>query len=168
MGNVCCGHRDKNVMELLKVEHQDNLNKTKIEVLAEGEQLLFNETKRALRIFHFNDVYEIEDNPKKEISQGAPRFVTALRLAQQNATTMKQRLNKAGKQFSHYTTFGGDLLSPSMMATKYEGRQMVSVFNRCNVDVAMPGNHDYDFGILQLRKCVAKMTTKENWPKKLA
>ena len=42
---------------------------------------------------------------------------------------------------------------------------MVAPFNACKVDVAMPGNHDFDFGAVQMRKVIAKMTTNEFRPK---
>ena len=35
-------------------------------------------SKKSLCIFHFNDVYEIEDNARKEVAKGVPRFVTCL------------------------------------------------------------------------------------------
>ena len=49
----------------------------------------FKEIKEALRVFHFNDVYEIEDNAKKEISKGAPRFITALKQHQKRAVAIE-------------------------------------------------------------------------------
>ena len=36
---------------------------------------------------------------------------------------------------------------------------MVAPFNACKVDVSMPGNHEFDFGAVQMRKVVSKMTT---------
>ena len=41
---------------------------------------------------------------------------------------------------------------------------MVAPFNACKVDVAMPGNHDFDFGAVQMRKVIANMTTNEFRP----
>jgi hypothetical protein len=42
------------------------------------DEFLFKKPKNGVRFFHFNDVYELEDNPKREISSGIPRFTTAL------------------------------------------------------------------------------------------
>ena len=41
---------------------------------------------------------------------------------------------------------------------------MVAPFNACKVDISCVGNHDLDFGIIQMRKCIAKMTTNEHRP----
>lgn len=35
--------------------------------------------KKKLRIMHFNDVYNIQENPKKAYKGGAARFVTAMK-----------------------------------------------------------------------------------------
>jgi len=53
------------------------------------------------------------------------------------------------------TCFSGDLLGPSLVSTMFEGEQMVASFNECKVDVACIGNHDLDFGIDQMDKCLA-------------
>jgi len=124
----------------------------------------FKEFKDTIRFFHFNDVYELADQNEKLIAGGAPRFVTALNLAQKRAKEWKQQLAENGKQFGDITVFSGDLLSPSKISTTYEGEQMVAPFNACKVDVSMPGNHEFDFGAVQMRKMIAKMTTSEYRP----
>lgn len=50
------------------------------------------------------------------------------------------------------TLFSGDLLSPSLISTMFEGEQMMPSFNACSVDVACIGNHDLDFGIAAMDK----------------
>ena len=66
-----------------------------------------------LRILHFNDVYNIEPDPKKgQIAGGAARFVTAVQKVQQQAKADKVEL---------LTVFCGDLLGPSMISTIAEG-----------------------------------------------
>ena len=42
---------------------------------------------------------------------------------------------------------------------------MVGPFNCCKVDVAMLGNHDLDFGVRQMRACIANTITGEFIPK---
>lgn len=54
------------------------------------------------------------------------------------------------------TVFSGDLLSPSLISTLYEGEQMVTAFNKCKVDVACIGNHELDFGIEQMDKVLSQ------------
>jgi 2',3'-cyclic-nucleotide 2'-phosphodiesterase (5'-nucleotidase family) len=46
----------------------------------------------------------------------------------------------------HLTTFGGDLISPSVMSGWRHGAQMIEVFNVLGVDAAVLGNHEFDFG----------------------
>ena len=98
-----------------------------------------------LRIFHFNDCYNIQEKPKKAYKGGAARFVTAMRHYQERA---------AAEGIEYLTLFSGDLLGPSLISTMFEGEQMVTSFNKCNVDVACIGNHDLDFGIEQMDLCL--------------
>ena len=85
---------------------------------------------KKLNIIHFNDVYNIEENPKTKVS--AARFVTAFDLYDS-----KNKL----------TLFSGDLFFPSNLSTYYEGEQMIKPFNRLNVDISCLGNHELDNGI---------------------
>lgn len=43
-------------------------------------------------------------------------------------------------------TFGGDAFSPSIMSSIFKGKQVVDVFNKIGIDVAVFGNHEFDFG----------------------
>jgi 5'-nucleotidase len=124
----------------------------------------FSAAKDTLRFFHFSDVSEIADQNTLEVASGAPRFVTALARAQKRAEEWRRQVQEMGKQFGDITVFSGDLLSPSQLSSQYEGAQMISPFNACKVDVSMPGNHDFDFGVDQCRKCIAQMTTNEYRP----
>ncbi|MEH6404667.1 MAG: bifunctional UDP-sugar hydrolase/5'-nucleotidase [Sneathiella sp.] len=44
------------------------------------------------------------------------------------------------------TTFGGDLISPSLMSGLSKGVEMIQMMNAINMDVAVLGNHEFDFG----------------------
>ena len=44
------------------------------------------------------------------------------------------------------TTFGGDLFSPSVLSGLTQGAQMVELMNAIGTDIAVVGNHEYDFG----------------------
>ena len=44
------------------------------------------------------------------------------------------------------TTFGGDLFSPSLASGLTKGAHMVEMMNAIGLDVAVAGNHEYDFG----------------------
>ena len=41
---------------------------------------------------------------------------------------------------------GGDTLSPSMLSSVLQGRQMIAAFNLLGLDLATFGNHEFDFG----------------------
>jgi len=44
------------------------------------------------------------------------------------------------------TTFGGDLISPSILSGLTKGTQMVELMGAVGTDVAVLGNHEFDFG----------------------
>lgn len=81
-------------------------------------------------ILHANDVYEI--TPKEGQGGFAP-FMTLLR---------QERARPAAT----VTTFGGDLLSPSILSGLTKGQQMIELMNALGIDIAVLGNHEFDFG----------------------
>ena len=91
-----------------------------------------------LSFIHFNDVYNIQERANREPCGGAARF-----------TTMCEKLKK---EHSALVMFSGDCLAPSIMSTVTQGSQMPVVLNKIGVDVAVYGNHDFDFGISNLEK----------------
>jgi len=83
-----------------------------------------------ITFLHTNDVYEIS---AKQGQGGLAELMTLL------------KAERAAAQHS-ITTFGGDLISPSVMSGLTKGAQMVELMNAIGVDVAVPGNHEFDFG----------------------
>ncbi|MGQ0677359.1 MAG: bifunctional metallophosphatase/5'-nucleotidase [Rhodospirillales bacterium] len=79
---------------------------------------------------HTNDVYEI--SPIKGWG-GFAELMTAL----------KKERAAAG---ASVTTFGGDLISPSLMSGMTKGSQMIEMMNAVGLDIAVFGNHEFDFG----------------------
>lgn len=59
------------------------------------------------------------------------------------ATLLKAE--RAGAEHS-ITTFGGDLISPSVLSGLTQGAQMVELYNLLGTGVAVLGNHEFDFG----------------------
>ena len=83
-----------------------------------------------ITLLHCNDVYEIA--PKDGAGGFAP-FMTLLDAERaRNPHTL--------------TTFGGDLLSPSLLSGLTKGSQMIELTNAIGVQVAVLGNHEFDFG----------------------
>ncbi len=85
---------------------------------------------QTVTFLHFNDIYEI--SPKDGRGGFAP-LMTLL------------KAERAKSPWS-ITTFGGDLLSPSLLSGVLKGAQMIDLMNTLSVDIAVPGNHEYDFG----------------------
>ena len=83
-----------------------------------------------ITFLHVNDVYEIA--PKRGKGGFAPLM------------TLLERERAASPHT--VTTFGGDLFSPSVMSGLTQGAQMVELMNAIGTDVAVVGNHEYDFG----------------------
>jgi len=92
-----------------------------------------------LTILHLNDVYEI--SPKN--GKGGLAEVTAL-IKKERARARNTLL-----------TFGGDLLSPSVMSGLTRGAQMINLFNTMGFDAAGLGNHEFDFGPDILRQRIS-------------
>ncbi len=89
---------------------------------------------------HTNDVYEISASDGKG---GMGR--------------LSHMLTEERSSASHsVTTFGGDLLSPSVMSGLTKGSQMIELMNAIKLDVAVLGNHEYDFGPAILDKRVSE------------
>ena len=100
-----------------------------------------------IRILHFNDVYNIEENPTPPFA-GASRFAAKLKALQ-----CREGADKA------LVLFSGDLFNPSLLSTVNRGKQMVEVINMLGVDVACHGNHDYDFGVSALHQRTGECST---------
>lgn len=83
-----------------------------------------------ITLLHSNDVYEI--GPQQGMGGFAP-YMTLLQAERQ-------------KNPNSVTTFGGDLLSPSLLSGMTHGRQMIELMDAIGVQVAVPGNHEFDFG----------------------
>src|SRR5262249_34427972 len=88
---------------------------------------------------HMNDVYEI--SPKGGRGGFAPLM-----------TLLKQERAAAPGAI---TTLGGDLIGSSMMSGITKGTQMIELTNAIGLDVAVVGNHEFDFGTEILKQRAA-------------
>ena len=83
-----------------------------------------------ITFLHTNDLYRIDQQDGKG---GFPKLMSLLKQERAaNANTM--------------TTFGGDLLSPSVMSALTQGAQMIELMDAVGLQYAVPGNHEFDFG----------------------
>jgi 2',3'-cyclic-nucleotide 2'-phosphodiesterase (5'-nucleotidase family) len=83
-----------------------------------------------ITLLHTNDVYEIAPRQGRG---GLAELATLL------------QAERADAEHS-ITTFGGDLISPSVLSGMTQGAQMIDLYNRLRTDVAVLGNHEFDFG----------------------
>ncbi|KAI8339987.1 Metallo-dependent phosphatase-like protein [Chlamydoabsidia padenii] len=98
-------------------------------------------TSSTLDIIHFNDVYHVSPS-KDEPVGGASRFRTAL----------QETRSKLGHD--PLVLFAGDAFNPCLEGSITRGTHMTQVLNELDINVACVGNHDFDFGVPQLRKLI--------------
>ncbi|KAL7677863.1 hypothetical protein ACOME3_004096 [Neoechinorhynchus agilis] len=110
----------------------------------------FDQDEPTLNIIHFNDVYNIEQSTDPDQLGGAPLFVALL-----------DHLREKHK--GSITIFSGDILSPSSMSTMCMGQQMIDLMKYFRIDYACIGNHDFDFGMDQLKKLLEAPDTNTSW-----
>ena len=84
-----------------------------------------------LTFLHFNDVYR--HGPKDEFG-GLAELMTLIE---------SERALARGPVFQ---TFGGDVLSPSITSSVTQGAHMIALLNAMGTEVAVLGNHEFDFG----------------------
>lgn len=85
-----------------------------------------------LTLLQVNDVYQTMPVDKGK-NGGLARLAT-----------LKKRI-AAGSPHT-LLVLGGDTLSPSVASNLFQGRQMVAVWNAGGLDMAVYGNHEFDFG----------------------
>ena len=96
--------------------------------------LLFSASASAeptkITFLHFNDIYQVSG------IKGNGGFAELATLI------------KAEKARSPNTvvTFGGDLISPSILSGLSKGTEMIQMMNAVGTDIAVLGNHEFDFG----------------------
>ncbi len=83
-----------------------------------------------ITLLHLGDLSEI--SPDDGIG-GAAEVMTLLRSERERNTNA-------------ITTFGGDLISPSLLSGITKGEHMIDITNGLGFDVAVLGNHEFDFG----------------------
>lgn len=106
-----------------------------------------------ITLLHFNDCYNIEPRAGIEPAGGAARFKSALKYF--------KKVSTIDGQDRSIVLFSGDILGPSIMSTFTKGEQMIPVLNECEVECAVFGNHDFDYGLDNLIGVTEK--TKFPW-----
>ncbi len=83
-----------------------------------------------LTFLHFNDAYQI--SPRRGVGGMGPM-----------ATLIQRERARAPQSV---LTFGGDLISPSLLSGITKGAHMVEFANALRLQIAVLGNHEFDFG----------------------
>ncbi|CAE6490983.1 unnamed protein product [Rhizoctonia solani] len=121
-----------------------------------------------LNIIHFNDVYKMAQIPRDKKGKELPiineRGLTSWNFDHLVAfatrlTTIRNNWKKEQGNGNYYepqglVLFSGDLFSSSAESALTRGKNMVLVMNELSPDVAVPGNHEFDFGLARFRQLV--------------
>ena len=84
-------------------------------------------------LVHVNDVYQIGPIDAKPPRGGLARLAGLVEtLRREHPATL--------------FVFGGDTLSPGVESGMFKGAQMMRAWNAMRLDLAVPGNHEFDFG----------------------
>ena len=76
------------------------------------------------------------------------------------AAAVAQERARAAAQGGHaVVTFGGDMISPSVLSGIDKGAHMIDLANAIGFDVAVLGNHEFDFGPAVLEERLAESET---------
>ncbi|KAI6116926.1 Metallo-dependent phosphatase-like protein [Pisolithus croceorrhizus] len=108
-------------------------------------------TVTSLPILHWNDVYRV--TPQK-VSPGSTETIDVTRFASFLDNIRSQWTTRSDGARDGLSLFSGDLFSPSMESTVTRGSHMVPIINELAPDIALTGNHDFDFGYPHLTKLV--------------
>jgi 2',3'-cyclic-nucleotide 2'-phosphodiesterase (5'-nucleotidase family) len=110
---------------------------------------------RSFTIVHLNDVYEIfpvgaRVGDTYEDRGGLAYVGTLIRQARQRGPVL--------------VLHAGDFISPSLLSIKFKhrGAQMIDAMNAIGVDIATPGNHEFDLGCRTLSDRVRQSTFQWN------
>lgn len=103
--------------------------------------LALADTQR-ITLLHVNDVYQIGAVDKGK-NGGLARLAT-----------LRERVQAESPDT--LLVFGGDTLSPSVASNTFRGEQMIAAWNALKLDLAVPGNHEFDYGPDVFRQRVAE------------
>jgi 2',3'-cyclic-nucleotide 2'-phosphodiesterase (5'-nucleotidase family) len=81
-----------------------------------------------LTIVHFNDAYEISEDPKRECVGGIARFAN--------------RINMIKKEDPDAVVFFSGDVNNNLDTSVFRGEQILPGINKCHIDAACLGNHD--------------------------
>ena len=105
------------------------------------QPLGLNEMEDEVTLLHFTDIYNLPSRRWREPVGGAARLQTLL------------------ESYAHadpLVLFSGDALSPSLESQATKGSHMLDALNKLGVSAAVPGNHEFDFGLENFEEQVGR------------
>jgi len=102
----------------------------------------------SLTIVHVNDWDQMDGNRG---TGGAGKIATVVK---------DERARAEADGGLAVVTFGGDMISPSLLSGIDKGAHMIDLANAVGIDVAVVGNHEFDFGPEVLQQRLAESKTR--------
>ncbi|MEK7306048.1 MAG: 5'-nucleotidase C-terminal domain-containing protein [Nitrospirota bacterium] len=108
-----------------------------------------------LTILHLNDVYQISPVETREIAGDGTTRITMMG-GLSRLKTLIDNIRKGSEDL--LIIHAGDMISPSILSWKagLKGRHMIHLLNLIGLDMATFGNHEFDFGCMELEKRVSE------------
>ncbi|KAF8145139.1 Metallo-dependent phosphatase-like protein, partial [Mycena galopus ATCC 62051] len=106
-----------------------------------------------LNIAHFNDVYQVSD--QKIYPGGNEETINVTKFASSLFDITSNWKKREDGSKDGLTVFSGDGFSPSVESSVTRGRHMAPLMNGLGIDIAVVGNHEFDFGFPQLKTLLA-------------
>ncbi len=108
-----------------------------------------------LTILHLNDVYQISPVETREIAGDGTTRITMMG-GLSRLKTLIDNIRKGSEDL--LIIHAGDMISPSLLSWKsgLKGRHMIHLLNLIGLDMATFGNHEFDFGCMELEKRVSE------------
>jgi 5'-nucleotidase / UDP-sugar diphosphatase len=103
----------------------------------------------ALKIIHVNDWDQMDG---ERGAGGAARIASVVN---------DERARSKADGGLALVTFGGDMISPSLLSGIDKGAHMIDLANAIGIDVAVVGNHEFDFGPAVLKQRLSE--SKSRW-----
>ncbi|OAX31679.1 Metallo-dependent phosphatase [Rhizopogon vinicolor AM-OR11-026] len=100
-------------------------------------------------ITHFNDVYRVT---AQKFSKSSSETINVSNFGGLLNSVRAQWETRPDGKKEGLTLFSGDAFSPSMESSVTRGSHMTAILNALDIDVAVAGNHDFDYGYLHFCK----------------
>ncbi len=126
---------------------------------ADGARVAADEKTDKIVILHTNDVHCQIDQAVKEDKETGNKTITAMGYA--SVAAYKAEMEKEYGKGNVTLVDAGDAIQGGAIGTLTKGASLVDIMNKVGYDLAVPGNHEFDYGMdnfLSLAKDKAQYT----------